>query len=388
MKILSLGMTGVHEPGGLNRYYFGLMRALAMLGHEVQGLVSGEDLPYVEGSLKIEAISGKGRTGRAKLKKRLQWELTHQKYDVINAHFSYFALPVLPLLDIARVPLVITFHGPWAKEMAIEGRSRVKVALSRLIERWVYRKGTRFIVLSYAFGDILRKDYNIPSDRIRVIEPGVDLARFRVLSDSQRFQMRKGMGFGLQDIVIVIVRRLHRRMGLGEFMKSCQSILPAFPHVRVLIAGTGPLADELARMVATDRRLHNVRMLGYVSDDELSNLYNIADFTVLPTAHLEGFGLTILESLASGTPVLGTPVGGIPEVLSKLDPRLVMDDRTSEAMSRGIAGVLRDPAHLPTRQQCRTFVEDYYSWELSARHVFEVFQEATIEVGMGRTREG
>ncbi len=74
----------------------------------------------------------------------------------------------------------------------------------------------------------------------------------------------------------------------------------------------------------------NVKFLGFLPDEELPVAYQAADLTVMPSQSFEGFGLAILESLACGTPVVCTPVGGMPEILQGFSPQLITDSISTE----------------------------------------------------------
>ena len=63
-----------------------------------------------------------------------------------------------------------------------------------------------------------------------------------------------------------------------------------------------------------------MRLLGFVAEEDLPWLYRACDISIVPSVALEGFGLPTIESLAAGTPVLVTPIGGLPETVSELDP--------------------------------------------------------------------
>jgi glycosyltransferase involved in cell wall biosynthesis len=94
----------------------------------------------------------------------------------------------------------------------------------------------------------------------------------------------------------------------------------------------------------------------------------MADIFVLPTLELEGFGLITLEALASGTPVLGTPVGGTVEILSKLNSRYLFKDTSPESMAELIIQICREFKDNPALRQgvsdqCRLFAEKNYSWK-------------------------
>jgi glycosyltransferase involved in cell wall biosynthesis len=119
-------------------------------------------------------------------------------------------------------------------------------------------------------------------------------------------------------------------------------------------------------------------MFGFVPEADLPALYAAADFSVVPTVALEGFGLVTVESLASGTPVLGTPVGATPEILSPLEPQLVFEAPTAEAMAQRLTEVLSGRIRLPGREACREYAQRY-GWDAVTPRILEVYREAVEE---------
>src|SRR5207245_6499995 len=111
-----------------------------------------------------------------------------------------------------------------------------------------------------------------------------------------------------------------------------------------------------------------VRFLGFVPEADLPLYYQAADCFVLPTRELEGFGLVTVEALACGTPVLGTPIGATPELLDPLDPGLVFDATTPEAIGERLVEFLNRLEHDPgavarLRQAARAHAERHYGWD-------------------------
>jgi len=91
---------------------------------------------------------------------------------------------------------------------------------------------------------------------------------------------------------------------------------------------------------------------------------------------LEGFGLTTIESLAAGTPVLVTPVGGLPEAVRDLSPSLVLRGTGPEELAAGIIHALHGRLPLPTEEACRAFVRERYDAPVIAAKVKDVYAEA------------
>jgi glycosyltransferase involved in cell wall biosynthesis len=157
-------------------------------------------------------------------------------------------------------------------------------------------------------------------------------------------------------------------MGIENLIIAMQEIAKLVPDIYIVIGGTGPLKEDLAVL---SRRLnldHYIHFAGFIPEAALPEYYQAADIFVLPTIELEGFGLVTLEALASGTPVLGTPVGGTQEILSRLDSKYLFADASHEAMSRLIIETCQGYQNHPGQrtldsQQCRQFAEKHYSWE-------------------------
>jgi glycosyltransferase involved in cell wall biosynthesis len=115
----------------------------------------------------------------------------------------------------------------------------------------------------------------------------------------------------------------------------------------------------------------------------LPEYYQAADIFVLPTVELEGFGLVTLEALASGTPVLGTPVGGTQEILSRFDDRFLFQDTRHESISRLISETCQEYRNQPVKwqldsRQCRLFAEKYYSWETNVAATERLLLESIV----------
>jgi glycosyltransferase involved in cell wall biosynthesis len=149
-------------------------------------------------------------------------------------------------------------------------------------------------------------------------------------------------------------------MGLENLLHAGR-MLGDIPDLRIAIAGSGGGLDLDAlrdRLSLRDR----VDLLGRLSEEDLARWYVAADLVVLPTVAYEGFGLVTAEALASGTPVVGTPVGATPELLGPLESSLVSRGSQPAALADAIRTGLRlaTPAF---RTRCREYAVERFSWE-------------------------
>jgi glycosyltransferase involved in cell wall biosynthesis len=372
LLLLGLGWFPT-TPGGMERYGYELMQQLAAEGDLITlcGIGLPETNPHPAISL----------TNLADPKTPLPQRLftAHQQFrhqlsqiprpDAVNLHFSLYGFPLLNDLP-SGVPITFTFHGPWALEGQQEGAKPWSVAFKRWIEGRVYRRCDRFIVLSRAFGEILHREYNILWEQIHIIPGGVDIDRFEL--NLTRQQARGLLGFPPDRPILFVPRRLVQRMGIDILLQALIAVKSKVPDVWLAIAGKGALRPVLEQRSDELGLQAHVKFLGYVPDEQLPVAYQAADLTVVPSQSLEGFGLILLESLACGTPVLSTPVGGMPEVLRPFQPALVTDSPDPEALATRLIDLLSGKIPLPDRAACREYAVSNYDWRQIAPIVREV----------------
>ena len=360
------------EPGGLNRMYAGLLGSLEREEVEVRGLVAGTAQPNQGIPASLTFFERREASAFRRLqacRRAVGAALRNRKVDVVAAHFSFYALPALDLLQGRR--FVFHFHGPWASESRAEGENAVGVAVKRRIEAHVYRHADRFIVLSSAFAATLERQYAIARERIHIVPGGVDADRYCM--NGSRRQARERLHLPCDRPLIVSVRRLIHRVGLEGLIDAMAEVRKSAPDALLLIAGRGGLARELDSRIASRGLQDHVRLLGFVSEADLPWLYRACDLSVVPSVALEGFGLPTIESLASGTPVLVTPVGGLPETVTGLDPALVLPDASVASLTAAMLGALRDLGKLPSPESCVRYVREHFHWPVIARKVLAVY---------------
>ena len=376
VRTLQLGMEWFPEkPGGLNRVYYELSHHLPDASVEVRGLVAGSEKVTEDSRGMIEGFAphSEALLPRLLAVRRLARPLLRSDPGLlVVSHFALYTASVLG--ELGDHPLVVHFQGPWGLEGHAERQSPLTVLAKTAVERIVYRRAAAFIVLSTPFGRILQRRFGIPAERIHVIPGGVDVARFAI--EESRIECRQRLGWPVGRPIVLAVRRLMRRMGLSELIAATAQIRERIPDVLVLIAGSGPIAAELQAQIEALGLTDNVRLLGFVPDDDLPSAYRAADLTVVPTVALEGFGLIVPESLAAGTPVLVTPIGGLPEAVGGLSERLILSGTGPEAIAKGVGDALTGVLPLPSARECLDYARQHYDWPMIAQRTRAVYEEA------------
>lgn len=372
-SILCLGLGWFPKtPGGLERYVYELTLRLAENNDRVE--LCGVGLPEDETNVPIQMTNLAAPD--TNILQRL-WTVRNNfkktritKPDAVNLHFALYSLPILDLIP-ADVPITFNFHGPWASESQEEGVDNITALLKKsLIEKRTYQRCDRFIVLSKAFGNILHQKYQIPWEKIHIIPGGVDINRFK--PDSSIQEARTKLGWSCDRPTIFTSRRLVHRVGLDKLLTAIAQIKPKIPDIYLAIAGRGPLQTSLQQQVTQLGLEDNVKFLGFLPDELLPVAYQAADLSIMPSQSFEGFGLAIVESLACGTPVICTPVGGMPEILQPFSPDLIADSIQVNAIAEKLEQVFLGEITKPSREECREYAVNNFDWDKIAREVRKV----------------
>jgi glycogen(starch) synthase len=376
IRTLQIGNDWFEDrQGGLSRFYSELLRYFPATQVEVEGLVAGTDKAQISSGGRVVAFALAHEPIAIRLLHARQAALTilhNQKIDIVASHFALYALPILDKLR--SIPSVVHFHGPWAAEAGVEGSSFISSRIQAAIERAVYSHANRVIVLSRAFQQELVRSYGISEELIRVVPGGVDLERFNITLT--RGEARERLGWPSDRPIILAVRRQMRRMGLENLIDASRALIKTNPDLLVFLAGSGPISNELKLRIAEYGLDKSIRLLGRVDDADLPLAYRAADLTVVPSQTLEGFGMITLESLASGTAVFVSPIGGLPEVIGPFAPQCVFDGTSAKDIQVALAEALCGQRTLPTAEECRQYASTNFSWPVIAERIQGVYQEA------------
>jgi glycosyltransferase involved in cell wall biosynthesis len=354
--------------------FYSLCRYLPRSGVKVLGLVSGSEQVKDDSSGIVRSFSSDSESLYRRLyqaRRAARGILRGEHIDLIACHFALYGAPLLDVLH--QTPTVVHFHGPWAAESTAEGESYLKTRFKALVERSVYRTGLRFIVLSRAFRDVLCDRYGVSDRLVRIVPGGVDADRFDVSASPSAARNR--LDWPTDRPIILSVRRLARRMGLSNLITAMERVIEHHPDALLLIAGKGPLREELSAMIQAKNLEKSVQLLGFVPEEDLPFAYRAADLSIVPTTEHEGFGLITIESLAAGTPVLVTPVGGLPETVRELSSNLILPDASTETVGEALVSALRGSLSLPDAERCRHYARSRFDWPVIASKVRDVYED-------------
>ena len=360
MKILHVATFVFPDVfGGAERFIHGVARAQAASGHDVT-VLAGDTGGFaaeerLDGFRMLRYPLGPARGLRFFLSVRDQvaqalHRLEAERFDIIHAHQIASAVPALSGSFTAR--RVLSFHAahhlefeaerldgaPAGAQRSLGLGDRLKSSAIGLLDRQCLQRAERIVVhTKFGLGQV---DALVPRarERVRIIPAGLDFTRF---APGDRVAARQKLNLPQDGFLIVSVRRLVRRMGIDILIRAAGSLASRGLPFTVAIGGAGVERKALETLRDELGLEQQVRFLGRVPDADLPELLRAADLIVVPSRSMEGFGISTIEGLASGTPVLATDSGASPEILGPIGRDLLVP-ADPEALAARMAELLGD----------------------------------------------
>lgn len=287
--------------------------------------------------------------------------LQHQGFDfeLIDAHFYYpDGVAAALLARWFNKPLVITARG---SDLNAFGRD----AWPRALMRRASARAGASVGVCQALVDVLR-GWGADPARLHVIGNGVDTQRFKPMPQAQAQAQ-----LGLQGHPLLIsVGHLVPVKGHDLSLQALAQLAPRWPGLRMCFVGDGPQRAALQAQAAALGIAEQVRFVGTVPNQELATWYSAADAMLL-SSRSEGWANVLLESMACGTPVVATDVGGTAEVLADQVAGRLVPPHDPAAIADGLNALLADP---PDRATVRAYAEGF-GWQRTSDAQLQLFRD-------------
>jgi phosphatidyl-myo-inositol dimannoside synthase len=382
LLVTTLLITANFPPtiGGSSRWFWELYRRLP---HEHFLVAAGEDPRQEEvdrtGELRVVRLplalsdwgvkSPAGARGYA----RAIWALRRlvRREHVTMIHCGR-TLPEGVMAWVLRlltgVPYACYVHG---EELFTAGSSR---EFTWLVRR-VLGRADFVIANSQNTETILRRDWRVSSDRVCLLHPGVDTARF--VPAERDHAARIQLGWGSRPVVLT-VGRLQKRKGQDHLIRALPAIRRHVPDVFYAVAGDGEERGVLEDLARREGVADAVQFLGEPDDATLLTCYQQCDLFVLPNRQvgtdIEGFGMVLLEAQACGKPVLAGASGGTSETMRVGETGEIVDCSTPEPLAAAVIALLEDA---PRRGRMgavgRRWVVEHFDWTSLSRKAERLF---------------
>jgi glycosyltransferase involved in cell wall biosynthesis len=202
--------------------------------------------------------------------------------------------------------------------------------------------------------------------KLWVVPNGVDLNKFRLM---ERQEAKRQLGLDDDKRYLLYVGRLVAVKGLDLLLDAFAQLVQNQRDVELVLVGDGAERYALAQRATTLGIRDKVHFVGAQPHERIVLWMNAGDVLCLPSRK-EGFGAVLIESLACGTPVVATSVGGIPEIVTDGQVGRLVHSRDPREMAACIEEVLETPWD---RQQLRDYVAERFSFEVVTRKLLEMY---------------
>jgi len=290
-------------------------------------------------------------------------ELIVGKVDLF--HSPDFTLP--PTLP--GVPTLLTVHDLSFIRDPESAWPSLRAFLNKAVPRSV-KRATHVLADSQATKNDLIELFGTPAEKITVLYSGVE-ARFAPVRDQAEID-RVCAKYQLPRPFILSVGTLQPRKNYARLIEAFAAITSGAPHHLVITGGKGWLYESIFEQVQRSGLEGRVHFPGFVDDADLPALYSAADVFALVSLY-EGFGLPLLEAMACGTPVIGSNVSSLPEVIG--DVGVQIDPRSVDDIARALTQMIEQPELRersigmgPERAQA-------FTWDKAARELLAIYDQ-------------
>jgi sugar transferase (PEP-CTERM/EpsH1 system associated) len=254
--------------------------------------------------------------------------LRQERPSILHTWMFHANIPGRILGRLAGVPAIISSE----RTMGQEGRFR------RWLNRLTGNLPDNIICVSQQVADFAANEIGLPSAKLTVIRNGIDIAQFANLPDQQT--ARAEFGLPSQGRIIAAVGRPRPVKGFAYLLDAFAQIAAAYPDLYLVFVGDGP--DKRPLQTAAQQLPIANRVLFLGDQQEIPRLLAGVDMLVLPSLW-EGLPNVVLEAMAAGLPVVGTAVGGTPELVIHNETGLLVPPRDPAALAAAIRQLLDHP---------------------------------------------
>ncbi len=300
------------------------------------------------------------------------------KCDVVHIHEyrSYQNAVTLKHLERRNLPFVLTAQGGMPRIM---GRYALKAVYDRLYGQRIVDNACRLHALNeLEHSQFL--DLDVDPSRISILPNGVDLDEYRELPEVNGFRDRFNIPDGVP--IVLFLARINEIKGVDFLVNAFNKVRESVPDAILLMVGPDDgYLDVIERQIASLGLEDRVRFTGYLDGADKLQAYQVADVYVLPSKY-EMFAITLLESLACGTPIIATDRCGLADYVLRNDLGSIVEYGDEDSLNAEILKALQSPQKVADRAaRSRQYVLDNFGWDSIATNWLDVYRDCIDQCG-------
>lgn len=312
-------------------------------------------------------------------------------YDIIHSHYWISGQLGWMISERTGVPLVHTMHTmAKVKNLSLAEGDKEEPLIRALGEEQIVKNANALIANTDAEAAALVSLYGASPEKVHVVTPGVDLARFAPANG--KGSARSKLNIAPDALMLLFVGRIQPHKGPDVLVRAVAEMLTHSPHLRAKLAlvimggasGSGHAEPERLRAMAKFLGVEDVlHFMDPVLRSDLPDWYRAADLVCVPS-YSESFGLVALEAQACGTPVVATAVGGLRTAVSDGISGSLVDGHDPKAWASVINRLLFEPQRRIVLSMGAIEHAAKFGWERTARGTLDVYDQV-ISNPQGKT---
>jgi D-inositol-3-phosphate glycosyltransferase len=397
-----LADIGSVDSGGQNVYVAQVARHLSRLGYQVDVFTrrdspqQPEILAWEEGVRVIHVPAGPTKfVPKEELLPYMKsftefmlafFDREEGPYDLMHAHFWMSALVAADIKQVTGIPFVVTFHALGKVRLLHQGDNDGFPKERLEIEARIVAEADRIIAECPQDRLDLIKLYQADPARLAVIPCGFDDQELKPVGKSLS---RKLLGIPKQELVILQLGRMVPRKGVNTVIRGLARLKEDHDiEARLLIVGgdsddpdpqATPEIGRLQRIAEEEGVSNAVTFVGRRGRQDIKNYYSAADVFV-STPWYEPFGITPVEAMACGTPVIGSDVGGIKYTVKDGETGFLVPPNDPQALATRLAQVFQSPELLKKFSECSIKrANNFFTWKIVAESIGDLYREVLRE---------
>ncbi len=307
-------------------------------------------------------------------------------YDILSCHYYLSGIIGLEIKNKYNFPLLMTFHTlALMKNLVARGREE-KETIQRIdAELNLVKSADKLIATSENDAEYLAALYNCPKEKIEVLIPGID---FNIFHPIDKNEAKKKIGAELNSKIVLFVGRVEPLKGIDVLLYAVKILIEKYQDSSVCLWIVGgnvskeinEWSKELQKLEKLRKLLNisaSVKFVGRMDQKNLPYYYAAAELVVMPS-HYESFGMTALEAMSCGTPVIATDATGVSGFIDKRHKHLVTSSNNPLLLSEKIHKILSNKnEYEKISREVRENVQDL-SWESVAQKFMKICIQCTM----------
>lgn len=321
--------------------------------------------------VEVIAIDNPSKGKFSTLKKYLFWFMKSMVYMLknnrrISLTHAHYAFPTGLISLIGKklfdLPYVVTVHGGDIDKMA------TKNAKIESITKKILQRADAVIVVGERLKLNVIEHFGVAEERVHLMSMGVDTSIFRPMS---KLEARRELGIPLEDKMLLYVGNMIEAKGILDLVKAAKMVSKESTNISLYTIGSGKDESFMQKFIeqTSSNEMQIIHKLP-MPQKEIAKWIAAADVFVLPS-HQEGFGLVALESMAIGTPVVGTDVGGLSYLLAD-GSGILVKPKNPESLASGLKTALSEP--LEKRRSKMEETVAIHSYDVIAQRLLSLYK--------------